>query len=121
MVRRRALTALAIVSMLAVAGCGGAAVASVQPTPSPTVGVTPIPTPRPTPRPVRTAPPTPRPSPTPVPTPAVLTPEGIAATEGFVTFARNDSIPFHLVLTSQVEVLARPGHHPAGPRHLRNR
>ena len=108
MVRRRALTALAIVSMLAVAGCGGAAVASVQPTPSPTVGVTPVPTPRPTPRPVRTAPPTPRPSPTPVPTPAVLTPEGIAATEGFVAFARNDSVPFHLVLTSQVEVLSRP-------------
>jgi hypothetical protein len=108
MVRRRALTALAIVSMLAVAGCGGAAVASVQPTPSPTVGVTPIPTPRPTPRPVRTAPPTPRPSPTPAPTPVVVTAEGTAAKEGFVKFAGNETIPLHLVLTSQVEVLSRP-------------
>ena len=108
MVRRRAQTALAIVSMLAVAGCGSAAVASVQPTPSPTVGVTPIPTPRPTPRPVRTAPPTPRPSATPVPTPVVVTPEGNAAREGFVAFAGNERIPFHLVLTSRVEVLAEP-------------
>ena len=108
MVRRRAQIALAIVSMLAVAGCGSAAVASVQPTPSPTVGVTPIPTPRPTPRPVRTAPPTPRPSATPVPTPVVVTPEGNAAREGFVAFAGNERIPFHLVLTSRVEVLAEP-------------
>ena len=108
MVRRRALTALAIVFMLALAGCGGTAAASVAPTPSPTVGVTPIPTPRPTPRPVRTLPPTAPPSPTPAPTPVVVTPEGNAAREGFVKFAGTDRIPFHLVLTSRVEVLSRP-------------
>jgi hypothetical protein len=108
MVRRPALTALAIVSLLAVTGCGGAAVASVEPTPTPTPGVTPIPTPRPTPRPVLTAPPTPPPSATPAPTPAVLTPEGNAARQGFVRFAGSDRVPFHLVLTSRVVVLSQP-------------
>lgn len=108
MARWRALTALAIVSMLVVAGCGGAAVASVEPTASPTAGVTPVPTPRPTPRPVRTVPPTPPPSATPVPTPVVVTPEGDAAREGFVKFAGSNDTPFHLVLTSRVEVLSRP-------------
>ncbi len=108
MARWRALIAFAIVSILVAGGCGGAAVASVQPTPSPTAGVTPIPTPRPTPRAVRTAPPTPRPSATPAPTPVVVTAEGTAAREGFVTFAGSNQTPFHLVLTSRVEVLSRP-------------
>jgi hypothetical protein len=105
MAGQRALIAFVLVSLLAIAGCGGAAVASAGPTtaPSAAVAATVAPKPRPTPRP--TPAPTPRPSATPAPTPVVPTPEGEAAKAGFVKFAGSDRTPYHVDLASKVQVL----------------
>jgi hypothetical protein len=105
MAGQRALIAVALVSTLAIAGCGGAAATSGGPTAAPSVALAPTtaPTPRPSARP--TPRPTPRPSPTPAPTPVVPTPEGEAAKAGFVKFAGSDRIPFHLDMASKITVL----------------
>jgi hypothetical protein len=105
MSRPRTPAALLILSVLALAGCGDAAVASVEPlqtSEASAVVPTPIPTRRPTPSP--TPVPTPRPSLTPAPTLVVSSAEGEAARAGFAAFAAADGTPFHLVLASKVDV-----------------
>lgn len=101
MSRQRTRSAL-LLCLLAVAGCGGAAVASVEPTATAAVRATPVPTQRPTPRP--TPVPTPRPSLTPAPTAVVSSADGEAARAGFVAFAASVGTPFHLDLASKVSV-----------------
>lgn len=101
MSRRRSLPAL-ILCVLAAAGCGDAAVASVAPTATATVQASAVPIRRATPRP--TPVPTPRPSLTPAPTTVVSSAEGEAARAGFAGFAASVGTPFHLDLASKVSV-----------------